>query len=176
MRLTLLPFRFETSEQMQTTRFQTDWRYPQQRSWYRNERQGYFSGLTSMTLNKIHLIYNPKNKETFHSARWRQDYFPDLLMITQDPEGDDITTTCHISNGFPRSQHRSVFLHYGLRIPLTRSVPKHRWNVARADCDRFAKDLDHVIHFILAESDCCSQTSHYPWFSKTVHSGMGPSM
>jgi hypothetical protein len=27
-------------------------------------------------------------------------------MITQDPEGDDITTTRLISNGFPRSQHR----------------------------------------------------------------------
>jgi hypothetical protein len=73
-------------------------------------------------------------------------------MITQDPEGDDITTTRHISIGLLRSQHRPVFLHCGLKIPLTRSVPKHRWNFSGADWDRFAGDLDRVIQFIPAES------------------------
>jgi hypothetical protein len=81
-------------------------------------------------MNKIHVIYNPKDKGTFHSARWRKDYSPDLSMITQDPEGDDKTTTRHISNGFPRSQHRTVFLHYGLRITFT---PDPFQNFARAN-------------------------------------------
>jgi hypothetical protein len=80
---------------------------------------------------KIHLIYNPNEKGTFHSARLRKDYFSDLSMITQDPEGDDKTTTWHISNVFLRNQHRPVFLHYSLGIPLTRSFPKLRWNFAR---------------------------------------------
>jgi hypothetical protein len=35
-----------------------------------------------MTLNKIYLMYNPKDKGTFHSARWRKD----LSMIIQDAE------------------------------------------------------------------------------------------
>jgi hypothetical protein len=96
-------------------------------------------------LNKIHLIYNSKDKEVFHLARWRENYSIDLSMITQDPEGDDITTALHIFNRFSRSQYRPVFLHYGLRIPLTRSVPKHRSNFARADWDRFARDLDYVM-------------------------------
>jgi hypothetical protein len=38
---------------MHTTRIQTDWRYPQQRSWHRNVRQIYFSGLVSYTLKKL---------------------------------------------------------------------------------------------------------------------------
>jgi hypothetical protein len=45
-----------------------------------------------------------------------------------------------------------VLLHYGLRFPLTRSVPKHRWNFARADWEILDRDLDHVMQFILAES------------------------
>jgi hypothetical protein len=69
-----------------------------------------------------------QDKGTYHLARWRKDYYRDLSTITQDPEGDDITTTRHISNGFPRNQDRPVFQHYGLRIPLTRSIPKHRCN------------------------------------------------
>jgi hypothetical protein len=40
-----------------------------------------------MTLNKTHIIYDPKDKGTFHSARWKKDYSPDLSMIIQDPEG-----------------------------------------------------------------------------------------
>jgi hypothetical protein len=79
-----------------------------------------------MTLNKIYLKYNPKDNGTFHLARWRKDYSPDLSMITQDPECDDITITRHISNGFPRNQHHPVFLHYGKKTPLTRTIPKHR--------------------------------------------------
>jgi hypothetical protein len=38
-------FSFEFSEQRQTTRIQTDWRYTQQRSCHSNVRQRYFSGL-----------------------------------------------------------------------------------------------------------------------------------
>jgi hypothetical protein len=72
-------------------------------------------------------------------------------MITQDPEGDDITTAHHISNRFSKIQHRPVSLHYGLRIPNTRFVPIYCWNFARADWDRFARDLDHIIQFIPAE-------------------------
>jgi hypothetical protein len=34
-----------------------------------------------MTLNKIHLIYNPKDKGTFHSARWRKDYSPHPSLL-----------------------------------------------------------------------------------------------
>jgi hypothetical protein len=105
-----------------------------------------------MTLNKIHLIYNPKDKGMLHSARWRKYYCPDLSMITHDPAGDDITTTRHISNRFLRSQHHPVFQHYDLRTPLTRSVPKHCRNFAIANWDRFTRDLNHVIQFISAES------------------------
>jgi hypothetical protein len=67
-----------------------------------------------------------------------------LLRITQDPEGDDITTTHNIFNGFPRNQYRPVFLHYGRRIPLIRSLPKHLWNFARADWESFGRYMVHM--------------------------------
>jgi hypothetical protein len=136
---------------------------------------------TTTQMEIVYLIYNPKDKGTFQSAKWMKDYSPDLSMITQDPEDNNYTR--HISNGFSRNQHHPVSLQHGLRISLTRSVPKHRLNFTRADWDRFARDLDHVIQFIPAEfhmirkgSDCCSQLSHSPWLSKSVHSGMESAM
>jgi hypothetical protein len=74
-------------------------------------------------------------------------------MITCDPEDENITATRHIYYGFPRSQHRPVFIFYGLRIPQTRSIPQHRWNFARADWDKLARDLDYVVQFIPAVSN-----------------------
>jgi hypothetical protein len=34
--------------------------------------------LERTTLNKLHLIYHPKDKGTFKLARWEKDYTPDL--------------------------------------------------------------------------------------------------
>jgi Endonuclease-reverse transcriptase len=85
-----------------------------------------------MTLNKLHLIYHPKDKGTFRSARWRKDCTPDLAMVTLASASDDILCTRDIVDSFPRSQHRPVILHYGLRLPLTESIPKSRWNFLAA--------------------------------------------
>jgi Reverse transcriptase (RNA-dependent DNA polymerase)/Endonuclease-reverse transcriptase len=106
-----------------------------------------------MTLNKLHLIYHPKDKGTFLSARWRKDYTPDLSIITRDSEDDIIDCTRHIFDSFPRSQHRPVLLHYGARLPLTESIPKPRWNFKAADWESFARDIDHVVQFIPASSN-----------------------
>jgi hypothetical protein len=46
-----------------------------------------------MTLYKMHLIYHPKDIETFRSARWQKDYTPDLSMMTQESADKDITAS-----------------------------------------------------------------------------------
>jgi hypothetical protein len=115
-----------------------------------------------MTLYKMHLIYHPKDIGTFRFARWQKDYTPNLSMMTQESAEEDITTTRHIISNFPRSQHRPVIIHFGMRIPLMNSVPKPRWNFLRADWKVFADDLDHVIQFIPVRSNS------YERFAKAV--------
>jgi hypothetical protein len=89
----------------------------------------------------VYLIENPKEKGTFNSASWRKDCSSYLSMITQDLEGDDITTARHISNGFPRSQHRPVVLHYGLRIPL---IPDPFQNIVGTLLESIMMDLPEI--------------------------------
>jgi hypothetical protein len=83
-------------------------------------------------------------------------------MMTQESADKDITTTRHIISNFPRSQHRHVIIHYGMRISLMISIPKPRWNFLRADWKAFTDDLDHVIQFIPA------RLNSYERFAKAV--------
>jgi hypothetical protein len=101
-----------------------------------------------MTLYKMHLIYHLKDIGTFRSACWQKVDTPDLSMMTQESADEDITATPHIISNFPRSQHRPVIIHYGMKIPLMNSIPKPRWNFLKADWKVFVSDLDHVIQFI----------------------------
>jgi hypothetical protein len=77
-----------------------------------------------MTLNKIHLIYLPKDKGTFKSDRWEKDYATDLSIVTRAPVDDNTLCNCYIIESFPKNQHRLVLLHYQIRVPLTESIEK----------------------------------------------------
>ena len=81
-----------------------------------------------ITLNNMELIYNAKEKGTFHSVRWQKDYSPDLCILTRKSMTDNTTATRTVLDNFPHSQHRPVLIDYGLQIPIVRSKPKPRWN------------------------------------------------
>jgi hypothetical protein len=108
-----------------------------------------------MTLNKLHLIYH-----LFKSARWGNDYTPDLTIVTRAPVDDNTLCNRYIIKSFPRSQHRPVLLHYGICVPLTESIEKPRWNFSSVDWESFAADIDHVVWFILACSDSYARFSN----------------
>jgi hypothetical protein len=86
-----------------------------------------------MTLNKLYLIYHPKDKGTLKLAGWGKDYTPDLSIVTRAPVDDNTLSNRYIIGSFPRSQHRPVLLHYGLHVPLTESIEKPRWNFSSVD-------------------------------------------
>jgi hypothetical protein len=48
-----------------------------------------------MTLNKLHLFYHPKDKETFKSARWGKAYTPFLSIVTRAPVDDNTVQSLH---------------------------------------------------------------------------------
>jgi hypothetical protein len=113
-----------------------------------------------MTLYKLHLIYHPKDKRTFKSARWGKDYTPDLSIAIHAPVDDNTLCNRYIIESFPRSQHRPVLLHYETRVPLTESIENPRWNFSSFDWELFAADIDHVVRFIPACSDSYERFSN----------------
>jgi hypothetical protein len=63
-------------------------------------------------------------------------------------------------DGFPRSQHRPVLLHYGTRVLLIESIRKPRRNFLLADWDSFAKEIDQVVQFIPASLESYERFSN----------------
>lgn len=100
------------------------------------------------SLNELKLIYDPKEKGTFHSARWNRDYNPDLCFVSSNEEGIPLMVTRIVLNAFPNSQHRPVVMEIGLKIPLVQSVQRPRWNFRKANWRQFEKELDDVIRFV----------------------------
>jgi hypothetical protein len=64
-----------------------------------------------MLLNKLQLIYHPKDKGTFQSARWRKNYTPDLSIVTRASVRD--STLC-ASTVFPETNIVRSFYTLGI--------------------------------------------------------------
>lgn len=92
--------------------------------------------------SNMHLVFDIKDKGTFHSARWGRDYNPDLIFVSKDQLDQPLHVTRTVLSNFPNSQHRPVMVEIGLKIPLMNSMPLPRWNFRRANWDAFSKDLD----------------------------------
>jgi hypothetical protein len=53
-----------------------------------------------------------------------------------------------------------VLLHYGIRVPLAKSIEKPRWSFWFVDWESFAADIDNVVRFIPACSDSYERFSN----------------
>ncbi|XP_030764129.1 uncharacterized protein LOC115888520 [Sitophilus oryzae] len=112
----------------------------------------------------LFLLFDAKDKGTFHSARWAQDYNPDLCFTTLDSKGLPLHSSREVLSGFPRSQHRPVLINIGLQIPIVRSIPKPRWYFQKANLEEFSEELDFNIQWIPPEP------ASYERFVGLIHS------
>lgn len=97
--------------------------------------------------NNLWLLFDAKDRGTFHSARWQQDYNPDLTFASMDEEHKPLISKRTVLENFPRSQHRQIIISVGLEFPLVNSIQKPRWNFNLADWPLFQEKLDHsTIH------------------------------
>ena len=103
--------------------------------------------------NNFHLLYGPKQNGTFHSARWKKYYSPDLCFVTCDDEHQPLPTTRTIEPDLPNSQHRPSIITIGLDIPTISSVPKPRWNFRKANWPEFTKSIAESINRIPPRSE-----------------------
>ena len=108
------------------------------------------------------LLYDPKQKGTFHSSCWKKDYSPDLCFVTCDDEYQPLPTTSTIEPHSLSRQHRPSITTIGLDIPTISSVEKPRWNFRKANWPEFAKSIAESINRIPPRSE------NYQGFCKLV--------
>ena len=88
------------------------------------------------------LLYNPKDKGTFRSARWNKEYTPDLVFVSKNNNGNPLPATREILKAFPHSQHRPIKIKTGIQIPMLNTIPKPRWNFKKADWKSYAEEIN----------------------------------
>lgn len=97
--------------------------------------------------NNLYLLYDAKQKPSFHSGRWNRGYNPDLTFISTD-----ITNSSNarrdVLDHFPKSQHRPIIITLGTTIPIINSLPLPRWNFKKAKWDLFGQQLEDDIRHI----------------------------
>lgn len=98
--------------------------------------------------NNLCLLFDAKDKGTFHSARWQRDYNPDLVFVSMDSELKPLISKRTVLNNFPHSQHRPVMITIGLEFPLINSIQKPRWNFNLANWQSFRDELDQTTRYI----------------------------
>uniref|UniRef100_H3AEF4 Endonuclease/exonuclease/phosphatase domain-containing protein n=1 Tax=Latimeria chalumnae TaxID=7897 RepID=H3AEF4_LATCH len=99
-------------------------------------------------LHDLHLIRDPKQRGTFHSARWKQDYSPDLTWITSTGN-HPLQAISSVLKNFPHSQHRPILTIVGVTIPIVSTNKNPHWNYQKANWPSFTQFTDRCITCIL---------------------------
>lgn len=97
--------------------------------------------------NRLHILFDAKDRGSFHSARWNRDSNPDLCFVSS-VDDNPLPASRSILSKFPQSQHRPAIVNIGVTIPIIRSTLKPRWNFKKADWPKFSAKLDNDIRFI----------------------------
>lgn len=96
----------------------------------------------------LQLVFDPKDKGSFHSARWQRDTNPDLCFVSTDQREYPVPASRRILGDFPRSQHRATCITIGLEVPLVKSVPKARWNFSKANWESYEMQVESTVRWI----------------------------
>ena len=94
--------------------------------------------------NNIHLLFDPREKGTFFSARWKRDYSTDLTFVSKDNADTPLYSSRQVLCPFPKSQHRPLLITIGLNIHITPSLPKPRWNFQKANWSEFMNSIERT--------------------------------
>lgn len=60
--------------------------------------------------NDLYLMYDPKGKGTYRSAKWKKDYSPNLCIISRKSLNEVPKANKTVIDHFPHSQHRPVIV------------------------------------------------------------------
>lgn len=96
----------------------------------------------------LFLTYDAKDLKSFYSARWQNEYNPDLCFLTRDELDIPLQHTKKLLRHFPRTQHRPVLLKLGIQLPVIRSIQKPRWNFQKAKWDIYTAEVETHLRWI----------------------------
>lgn len=96
----------------------------------------------------LFLVHDAKDLPTFHSARWRRRYNPDLCFVTRDKNDKPLVAARKVLKRFPRSQHRPAIITVGSQVQLKNSMPKSRWNFQKANWASFTSLVESATRFV----------------------------
>jgi len=84
--------------------------------------------------NDISLIYDAKQRGTFHSARWKRTTHQICAGL---PLQMQVSST--VLGNFPHSQHQPMLIHVGLQLTVIHSSNKLRWNFWKANWSLYSR-------------------------------------
>ena len=92
--------------------------------------------------NQLNLIHDSKLPASFHSARWRRGYNPDLAFTSNNIEG-----LCQklVLDPIPSSQHRPIGIQATAAVKPTTVPFKRRFNYKKANWQDFTNEVDQCI-------------------------------
>lgn len=114
---------------------------------YRQNDQDGITILDWMNNSGFALIFDAKDKRTFHSNVHGTETNPDLCFVSENLHQNNASKT-NVLDNFPRTQHRPLVLKLGLAIHIVHSLNKPRWNFSKAHWNNFSTEMEHVIKFI----------------------------
>ena len=97
--------------------------------------------------NNTYLVFDAKQRVSFKSAAWNQEYNPDLCFVSTNADNTPMQATRRVLTDFPHSQHSHI-IEVGISIPLITSFPLPRWNFKKANWESYCDRLDKYIGWI----------------------------
>ena len=88
-----------------------------------------------------HLLFDPKQPDSFHSGRWNTTSNPDLAFAILDGPSPHRT----VLDPFLRSQHRPSLISSDNTIVPIPTKPMKRWNFRKANWTQFTNLVDSEI-------------------------------
>jgi len=67
-----------------------------------------------MDSENMQLVFNAKDRKTFHLGRWDRGYNPDLCIVSKNKNRIAIPAYKIVLSNFPRSQHRPILINVGI--------------------------------------------------------------
>ena len=118
------------------------------------------------TNNHLTLLYDPKQKKTFHSGRWGTETNPDISFYS------GITTPIanYTLQNFPHSQHRPtlIVVKHSIKLPID-SRPVPRWNFRKAHWDKYEQITEAAAEQLPDTTELNDVNSAYSLFLKALY-------
>ncbi|XP_047120158.1 uncharacterized protein LOC124803050 [Schistocerca piceifrons] len=95
--------------------------------------------------NNYHLLYNAKDKPTFHSSAWKTKTTPNLCFVSSKNTGAAMPASQTVLNRLPRSQHCPVLIKIGLQLQIVISPPIPSWNLRMSNWKAYRESVEKMI-------------------------------